>query len=60
MLQNLPPLDNILAERLMAKLDSIVKSSPSMNANSVEIVILYKSNKTSEWLREKVMKIKTT
>ena len=46
------PPDNICVERLMAKLDSKVKSSPSMNTNSIESVIMYRGNNTSQWLRE--------
>ena len=46
------PTDNICVERLMAKVDSKLKQTPTLNTNSLESVVIYKNNETSEWLRK--------
>ena len=45
--------DNITVERLMAKLDSHLKSSPTCSTNSIENIVIYQKIKTDEWLRGK-------
>ena len=47
------PPDNINVERLMAKLDYKVKKEPTSNTYSIESTMIYRSNKTSNWLDSK-------
>ena len=42
------PEDNITVERLMAKLDSHLKSSPTCSTNSIESIVIYQKIKTDE------------
>lgn len=45
--------NNITVERLMAKLDTSIKSSPNSNTCSMENAIMFRNNKTNEWLHSK-------
>ncbi|XP_021339820.1 uncharacterized protein LOC110441045 [Mizuhopecten yessoensis] len=47
------PPNNICVERLMGKLDSKLKFAPNMNTDNIESSVMYKSNKTSDWLNDK-------
>jgi hypothetical protein len=45
--------NNITVERLMAKLDTSIKSSPNSNTYSMKNAIMFRNNKTNEWLHSK-------
>lgn len=47
------PSNNITVERLMAKLDSQLRTAPTANISSIENSILYKNNDTETWLENK-------
>ncbi|XP_053395826.1 uncharacterized protein LOC128555979 [Mercenaria mercenaria] len=46
------PQNNITVERLMAKLDSGLKSAPNINTCNLESRIMFKNNDTGDWLIE--------
>jgi hypothetical protein len=44
---------DITVEHLMAKLDTSIKSFPNSNTYSMENAIMFRNNKTNEWLHSK-------
>lgn len=45
--------NNITVDRSIAKLNTSIKSSPNSNAYSMENTIMFRNNKTNEWLHSK-------
>ncbi|CAG2192052.1 unnamed protein product [Mytilus edulis] len=47
------PSNNISVERVFGQLDAELKRAPHCSLRTVESKLLYKNNKTAEWLKEK-------
>ena len=47
------PPNNITVERLMAKLDSHMKSAPTANIDTIENCVMFRNNDTISWLQNK-------
>jgi hypothetical protein len=52
MTKSCPP-NNITVERLMAKLDSLLKAASSANVSTIESSVMFRNNQISSWLDEK-------
>lgn len=45
--------NNITVERLMAKLDSHMKSAPTANIDTIQNCVMFRNNNTISWLHNK-------
>ncbi|VDI46901.1 Hypothetical predicted protein [Mytilus galloprovincialis] len=54
------PSNNISVERVFGQLDAELKRAPHCSLRTVESKLLYKNNKTAEWLKEKKSRKKIT
>ena len=47
------PPNNISVERVFGELDTKIKQPPNCNISNIEACLMYKNNKTGQWLKEK-------
>jgi hypothetical protein len=47
------PPNNISVERVFGELNTKIKQAPNCNISNIEACLMYKNNKTGQWLKKK-------